>query len=374
MSRKEKTVYCFVINDLVSDQRVDRTCRALMDLGYRPVLIGRKLKHSDDIERPYSCIRWTFPVNKGPLFYFLMNVKIFWFLCWSQNPSMVIANDVDTLPGSWFGSKLKRIKIIVDCHEWFSQVPELNQNKIKRKIWEWIERLLIPQTDAAITVNEILADIFQQKWKKTFFVIRNAPFYSNDSTLVQKDPALILYQGSVNKDRGVELMIETMQYLPEYKLCIAGDGDILEECKTLTKKLHLQNVVFLGRIAPEKLKSITPKAILGLSWEDDSCANYRYALPNKWFDYIHAHTPVLVSNLPVMAKYTLEYQVGEVVQERNPLSIARQIRDLIENRKDDYLKYMNNCKFAAAQLNYDKEKEKWSQITRYVFKNHRHFL
>jgi len=64
----------------------------------------------------------------------------------------------------------------------------------------------------------------------------------------------------------------------------------------------MDRVQFLGQLTPTKLRLITPTAWLGLSLEEDMGLNYRYALPNKLFDYISANVPVLVSDLPEMKK------------------------------------------------------------------------
>ena len=49
-----------VINDLTSDQRVDRTCTTLFDMGYDVLLVGRKLKRSVSLNpRVYKMTRMS---------------------------------------------------------------------------------------------------------------------------------------------------------------------------------------------------------------------------------------------------------------------------------------------------------------------------
>ena len=57
---------------------------------------------------------------------------------------------------------------------------------------------------------------------------------------------------------------------------------------------------------------------LGLSFEEDTCLAYKFALPNKIFDYIHAEIAVLVSDLPEMKALVNKYNVGQVLKSRVP--------------------------------------------------------
>ena len=153
---------------------------------------------------------------------------------------------------------------------------------------------------------------------------------------------IILYQGSVNVGRGLDLMIDTMHLLEDYILVIIGDGDISTKLIEKVNTLDLKNCVkFLGRINPDELKNLTPNTTVGMSLEEDLGLNYRFALPNKIFDYIQAEVPVLVSDLPEMKKIVSDYKVGEVVFNRTPKTLAQQIEKILKkncelNKPDDY--------------------------------------
>ena len=95
-------------------------------------------------------------------------------------------------------------------------------------------------------------------------------------------------------------------------------------------------------MSPESLHKITPLAHLGISIEEDLGLNYRFALPNKIFDYIQAEVPILVSDLPEMKQVVLKYNVGEIVTNRNPKELAIQIEMLLEKDFSSELKKAKN--------------------------------
>jgi len=79
-------------------------------------------------------------------------------------------------------------------------------------------------------------------------------------------------------------------------------------------------------------------------------------LPNKIFDYIQAEVPILVSNLPEMKMISINYNVGEIVRNRKPTELAKQIEKLLE--KD----FSDNLKKAKKELIWEKQEEKLISI------------
>ena len=138
---------------------------------------------------------------------------------------------------------------------------------------------------------------------------------------------VIITEGALNLGRGLELMIDTMTKLKNYLLILAGEGDLSAELKNKVKEKKLDHqVIFLGTLAPEELRYVTPHADVGISLEEDLGLSYRYCLPNKVFDYIHAGIPVVVSALPQLQELIRDYKVGESLTKRNSKSLS----DLIE--------------------------------------------
>ena len=123
---------CIVSNDLSTENRMKRCCKVLSDEGKTVLLAGRILKHSPPISNEnFEQLRIKFLVNSGPLFYIELIVR-FTLLLKKVNFSNLICVDLDTAFVSLFLSKKNR-RFIVDLHEYFEEVPELQGKLFKKK-------------------------------------------------------------------------------------------------------------------------------------------------------------------------------------------------------------------------------------------------
>ena len=116
-----KRIIVSVTNDLVTDQRVDKTCDVLTEIGFEVILVGRKLKNSLPIHRKYSTKRFRLVFNKGILFYAEYNTRLFLFLLFSRK-SFLFSNDLDTLLPNYLISKIQKKKLfltVMNCFQKF---------------------------------------------------------------------------------------------------------------------------------------------------------------------------------------------------------------------------------------------------------------
>lgn len=302
--------------------------------------------------------------HKSALFYAEFNIRLFFYLLFSKK-DVLYANDADTLLANYWVSKLQNKPLIFDSHELFSEVPEIINKPFVKKVWRKIEDSIIPKLKHVITVSNGIKNHYKQLYNTNAEVIRNVPVLEevNPSKFPfsTKNKKVILYQGAVNVGRGLELMIDTMKLVPNHLLVIIGNGDILEQLEQKVLKLNLEEQVkFLGKISPKELKTLTSLATIGVSLEEDLGLNYKYALPNKLFDYIHAEIPVIVSNLPEMKDLIKQYPVGHVLSSRTPNELANQILSL---QNKDFNQALVNAK---KDLNWNIEELKLISIIKRI--------
>ena len=359
MSKQQKIIIS-VTNDLVVDQRVAKVCATLTEMGYKVVLVGRQLKESLPISRDYKTKRFRLFFNKGALFYANYNIRLFFFLLYS-NVDILWSNDLDTLPANYLASKVRGKKIIYDSHEYFTEVPELINRPDVQKVWESIEELIFPKLKNVITVCNSIAKCYKEKYKVDVKVVRNVPRINKPSLKVKdlkkEGKNIIIYQGAINVHRGIEQLVEAVQQIDNSILYIIGDGDVSHNISSLILKLSLSDkVIMLGKIEHEVLHNYTVQADLGVSLEENVGLNYNYALPNKLFDYIHSQIPVLVANLPEMSAIVNQYKVGETINDITSDEIAKKINKLFTNKEKLNL-YKDNTKKAVQELNWENEQK-----------------
>ena len=357
---KHKKIIVSVTSDLVSDNRVHKVCTTLHNMSFNVLLIGRKLPGSLPLQaREYEAKRLKLFFKKGPLFYAEFNIRLCLFLLFSKF-DLLLSNDLDTLPANFIAAKVKNKPLVYDSHEYFTEVPELIGRPGVKKVWEWIEKKMVPKIKYAFTVCNSIAGLYEEKYGTPFKVVRNIPVSANmisSAEKTEKAEKIILYQGAVNISRGLEQAILAMHFIDNAKLIIAGDGDIKADLENLTIKENLQNKVeFTGRLPLEELIKLTLQADLGLSIEEDLGLNYRFALPNKLFDYIQAQVPVLITNLPEMAAIVNQYQIGEITDSLEPRHLAEKITDALNNLEKRKA-WKSNLPLAAKELTWENEEK-----------------
>jgi glycosyltransferase involved in cell wall biosynthesis len=362
----KRKVVVSVINDLVSDQRVHKSCITLVNNGWEVHLVGRLLKNSLDLpNRPYKSHRMKLLFSTGPLFYAEYNIRLFLLLIFS-NAYVFHSNDLDTLPANFLASKIKRKKLVYDSHEYFTEVPELVTRPFTQNIWRKIEGLILPRISEMFTVSEPIATLFRDKYKVKVRLLRNMPrlaltssnkqFLGADFNLPNKK--IILLQGAgINIDRGMEELIESMLFVENAVLVIAGSGDVIPLLKQQTINLNLQDkIIFFDKMPFEKLHGLTKLSYMGCSLDEATNINYELSLPNKLFDYIHAGVPILATNLVEVEKIIKKFNVGFIIKDISPKNIATSINSLL-NDEVKREEYHQNCLKARLELNWENEEK-----------------
>lgn len=352
-----------VTNDLYTDQRVHKVCSFLHENGYEVLLVGRKKRNSADLDpRQYPTHRMKLLFEKGAAFYAAYNLRLFFFLLF-RKCDVLVSNDLDTLLANRTAQRFKRnCRLVYDSHEYFTEVPELVNRPWVQKIWLRIERSIFPGLKDVYTVNDSIAQIYKDLYGKDIKVVRNISqrwkpgfvMSKQDLDIPEKQPLIILQGAGINVDRGAEEAVEAMVNI-DAVLLIVGDGDVVAQLKNRVKELRLEDKVkFYGRRPYSEMMQFTSHADLGLTLDKDTNPNYKFSLPNKVFDYMHAGTPIVATNIMEVAKVIRKHDIGVVLDEFSPETLASAIREILQDT--NRLEAMKvNCAKAAETENWESE-------------------
>jgi glycosyltransferase involved in cell wall biosynthesis len=352
------------VNDLTYDQRMIRICTSLVEAEYEVLLIGRKLRGSVPLtDQVFQQKRLTCLFNKGKLFYLEFNIRLFLYLLF-QRTDAYSAVDLDTLVACTILSKIRSKKLIFDAHEFFEEVPEVTNRPVIKRVWQLVARLFIPHADLAYTVNRALADIFSKRYHRYFDVIRSVPYPMGEITHNAKPKKIILYQGALNKGRGLVQLIEAMRGI-EAECWIVGEGDLSGSLRKIVEELGLKHKVkFLGYVQPDELKQLTVQAYIGYNVMENIGLSYYYSLANKFFDYIQAEVPQVCAPFPEYAHINEKFEVG-LLCNCTVEEVKNTINSLLSNLVL-YNKLQAECKQAKKVFNWEDEDEKLKSMYRNV--------
>ena len=279
----------------------------------------------------------------------------------------ICAIDLDTILPCLFISKLKRIHRVYDAHEYFTELKEVRTRPLVKKVWLSIERFAVPEYYYGYTVSSGLAEAFQKKYQRDYKVIRNLPVLK-ERLPAKKENKFLLFQGAVNEARGFEYLIPALKYV-NYKLVICGDGNFMAQLKELIRQNEVTNKVELtGMLLPEELRGIAQKATLGIGLAEKEGLNQFLALPNKFFEYMHAGLPQVAMNYPEYKKINNQFRVAVLLDGLSVEEISAAINHLMEN--DAVLKELRqNCLEAREVYCWQKEEKELIRFYQSIFKS-----
>jgi glycosyltransferase involved in cell wall biosynthesis len=362
-----KKIYFTVTNDLVYDQRMNRICTTLAATGYSVTLVGRRLKTSLPLTaRPFTQKRLSCFFSKGKLFYGEYNIRLFFFLLFKKFDA-VCSIDLDTILPCLFISKIKKCKRIYDAHELFTEMKEVITRPAVKKMWTRIEKYAVPKFKFGYTVSQSIADEFAKRYTVPYATIRNVPVLK-EMNAVTGNEKTIVYAGAVNEARAFEQLIPAMK-LVNGRLIICGDGNFMLQLKQLIKENNVADKIELkGMLPPDELWRFTQQIAIGIAVAEKEGLNQYLALPNKFFDYIHAGLPQVTMNYPEYKKINNKYNVAILIDDLNPETIARALNNLLSNDVI-YNQLKENCLKARQELNWQEEEKKLIDFYKSVFNN-----
>jgi glycosyltransferase involved in cell wall biosynthesis len=322
---------------------------------------------------PFRTLRFRMIFKRGFLFYAFFNIRLFVFLLLHRY-DLLVSNDLDTLLPNYLVSKLKRIPLVYDSHEYFTGVPEIQDRPFVRGIWQKIEKTLFPRLKHVMTVSDSIAKQYESEYGFKPLTVRNCSVkteqiiaFSREEIQINPDHLLLILQGTgINIDRGGEELIDAVSLTDKVSLLVIGAGDQFDFLMEKVALLRLTDQIkFIKKLAWKDLMRYTRSADAGLSLDKNSNLNYNYSLPNKIFEYISAGIPVIATDLCEVAGIINGYNCGILISDSTPEEISKAIIKLRDNR-DLLSELKRNAAIASETVNWENESKKVEELYRSV--------
>ena len=268
---------------------------------------------------------------------------------WS-NALLDVAEPADIWHGMWAGSlpalaALRRRhggRTIYDSRDVYMESRNLaTAPRLLRSLQARFERRWARQADRVITVNGAYAKLVAASLGVPAPpVIMNCP-ESWDPPSPRPDliraaldlaPAtrIVLYQGQLISDRGIEQAMDAILDVPDAVLALLGYGEWQERYRAAIQlPPYAGRVHWLPAVHPSELVAWTASADVMVMPIQPTSLNHRFTTPQKLFESIAAGVPVVASDLPGMAEVVREIGAGALCDPLLPASIAEGIRSIL---------------------------------------------
>lgn len=225
-----------------------------------------------------------------------------------------------------------------------------NTGKVKAAVLKMAEHLTSPQTDMILTMNR-----FDTQWAKKNFpkkTVRQIPGMGVDTPkLKQKNEShmaensytalTLVYPAEFSKRKNQAMLIRGMTLLPnQVRLVLPGEGELLETCKALAKKLSVDDRVdFPGFVSD--IGSVLAHADIAVS------SSRSEGLPFNLMEAMFYGLPIVASNVKGNADLVINGITGFLFPYNDEKAFAAAVEKLLNNR--DLLKKMGEAGYSKTE-------------------------
>lgn len=243
-------------------------------------------------------------------------------------------------------------------------IPQRFQNKPLNGIYHWVEQFVAYHSDWTWNLSPRMIEGRQKRWGRKFphqlvvphgvwvSRIKRVPFEAINRTE-------ILFMGILLKKQGIQLIITALPLIrkevPGIRLTIIGKGPYEEELKRLVAKHKLSShVEFLGYIKDHReVENRIAKAAVAIALYDKKYDTFSYyADPGKIKNYLGAGVPIVMTDVPFVARQVVESKCGFIIR-YNKEELAKTISGFLRNEEQIRSFRANALRFAR-RFDWDK--------------------
>lgn len=245
---------------------------------------------------------------------------------------VVIANDADTLPLALDLAPAGGVHL--DLHEYASRQSEESWRwrLFVAPYYRWLLRRHGSRAASVSTVGRWLAREYRREFRLECSVVPNAAPYADLAPTPVGSPLRLVHSGLARRGRSLHVMVDAVRATRrEVSLdlyLMPNDPAYLEELRESAR--DLPQVRFHDPVTPDRLREVLAGGDLGVFVLPPVNFNYRFTLPNKFFDFVQARLGIIVGPSPEMADLVREHGLGVVLDDFTAASLAAALDGLTD--------------------------------------------
>lgn len=240
----------------------------------------------------------------------------------------VLANDLPALPLALnLGAP-----VVFDAHEF---APDELSDRLWWRIliapfFDWQCSHYLPQVAGMTTVGQAIADAYADSYGVEAVVVTNAPPYAALAPTPVHAPIRVVHHGTAQRGRGLEEMLRLADLLDSrfaLDFVLSGGESRFRE-ELVARANRNPRVRFPPPVPMRELVQMANDYDIGVFLLPPNNLNRRYALPNKFFEFIQARLAVAIGPSPEMADIVSRYECGVVASDFSPEALAAELNSL----------------------------------------------
>lgn len=390
------------------DSRTFKQAASVARLGYRSVVLEGDTSHLDARDLPFELKslrggsagqeterprdhplaavgRWmaSLPFRLPGAWYAFAHVYRYGLRTFLHTPKAALyyLHAFNQFPAIYLRSRIHGAPYVYDAHDFYPGIEEGGSlgwmHRCLRLPWErWLERQCVRRAAVVVTVSDGIAELQRRTFGRQPVVIRNC-----EDRRLRKIPArplrevvglgpaefLLVVVGNAKKGQAVHQMLEAIQTVPSHvHVALVGRG--YEQFVPRIHGLGLEaRVHLIGPVTSIEVVPFIESADASMLLYYPRSANYRYCLPNGFFQAIAAGLPLLYPTLPELEPIAEEHRLGVPIDPLLPKSIAAGIMILVQDPAQ-VSAFRRNAARARQLLSWEREEEILADLLKHALK------
>jgi glycosyltransferase involved in cell wall biosynthesis len=273
------------------------------------------------------------------------------------------ANDWNTLPVAAEAARRLGGPVVFDDHEYAPM--EYDNDPTWRLLYAPMIRRVVAKyaarADAMFTVAPAIAERYRREFGLDPTVLMNAPARAAEppAKRIDFDNVRLIHHGVAIPIRRLELMIEALALAQRrfslHFMLTGPDTAYLKFLRRRAEELAPGRVEFHDPVPVEDVLRRVSEFDMGFYNLPPDNFVHEVALPNKFFDFIHAGLPVCIGPSPSMAEIVRSYGLGCVAASFEPRDVAAALDALTPER---LAAMREGARRAAREINAEREMAK----------------